>query len=708
MEKGKKRVPIRIKIQRVVMFLCLAALLVAVIAGSSSLWILRGSVMDADVSLGESAANTSTKMILQQMNQSATDVATAKGKLADARLNKYADYVRECADYIHNLYLNPDAMNPITVLPPDKKNAGTLTLMRDLRDPSVSAASVSDEMSLLGNAVHIFSPIISTHEDTVATVYLATESGFMISYDKYSDTADTSDGETYFDFSKRPWYQNAKGQDSVIFTDTYLDDYSRGLTVTCAAPFYDASGNFAGVVSMDILISSMNQNIISVDMGDGINAFLLNRTGEIIASPDMTTDTTELEKITDETSSMYSISGQLMSGSSGFIEGSDDAYYAYMPISSASWTFVLRIPSSRITAPSEQIRTDITNSTTDTAKKMAELIGFTSIIFLVILACVIGAVILLVSKFSRSLTSPITALDSDVQEISSGNLEHQARIYSNDEIGDLAKSFNSMTMSLKDYIKNLTAVTAEKERIGAELDVAKSIQASMLPCIFPAFPERPDIDLYATMTPAKEVGGDFYDYYYTDPGHVAITIADVSGKGVPAALFMVIAKTLLKNAAQSGLTPKEVMEKVNAQLWETNKEGMFVTVWLGILELETGTMTYVNAGHEYPVVMHKGGEYSLVVEKHGIILAGMPKAKYTENILQLQRGDRIFLFTDGVSEATDAHQVLYGTGRMLDALNRHNHEDCEKILVSMKADIDAFVGEAPQFDDITMVSIMWK
>lgn len=274
-----------------------------------------------------------------------------------------------------------------------------------------------------------------------------------------------------------------------------------------------------------------------------------------------------------------------------------------------------------------------------------------------------------------------------------------------DELGHLYRSVRQMEADIYTYIDNLTAVTAEKERIGAELDVAKHIQASMLPCIFPAFPERTELDIYATMTPAKEVGGDFYDFFLVDDDRLAMVMADVSGKGVPAALFMVIAKTLIKNVAQTGLSPKTVLEKVNNQLCINNEAEMFVTVWLGILEISTGKMTCANAGHEYPVLKRAGSDYALIKDKHGFVLAGMENSRYQEYELQLEPGDRLFLYTDGVAEATNAHNQLYGTDRMLKALNCNQDVSCEVLLDRMKEDVDTFVGEAPQFDDITMLSL---
>ncbi len=277
------------------------------------------------------------------------------------------------------------------------------------------------------------------------------------------------------------------------------------------------------------------------------------------------------------------------------------------------------------------------------------------------------------------------------------------KIKTGDEIEDLYDSLRQMENDINSYINEVTAITAEKERIGAELDVARHIQASMLPCIFPAFPERHEFDVFASMTPAKEVGGDFYDFFLVDDDHLAVVMADVSGKGVPAALFMMISKTLIKSAAQNGLSPKDVLEKVNNQLCENNDAEMFVTVWLGIVEISTGKVKCANAGHEYPAIMRNGGDFELYKDKHGFVLAGMEGAKYREYEINLNVGDRLFVYTDGVPEATDANNTLYGVDRMLCSLNRAKDYPCSQLLKVVHDDVDAFVGDAPQFDDITML-----
>lgn len=291
--------------------------------------------------------------------------------------------------------------------------------------------------------------------------------------------------------------------------------------------------------------------------------------------------------------------------------------------------------------------------------------------------------------------------------IKSGNFEKKKiELKTRDEIEDLGQSFNFMIEQLEDYIQNLTAVTAEKERIGAELNVATHIQSSMLPCIFPAFPDRDELDIYATMTPAKEVGGDFYDFFMVDERHIAIVMADVSGKGVPAALFMVIGKTLIKDHTQPGRDLGEVFTEVNNILCESNDNGMFITAFEGVLDLVTGEFRYVNAGHEKPFIYRKNGEYEAYETNAGFVLAGLEDIEYQEQKVNLSIGDKIFQYTDGVTEAVNKDKKLYGMDRLQHALNEKCLEcSPEETLRLVKEDIDAFVGDNDQFDDITMLCL---
>ena len=245
-------------------------------------------------------------------------------------------------------------------------------------------------------------------------------------------------------------------------------------------------------------------------------------------------------------------------------------------------------------------------------------------------------------------------------------------------------------------------------RIESELNLASAIQADMLPNIFPPFPERTEFDIYASMTPAKEVGGDFYDFFLVDEDHLCMVMADVSGKGVPAALFMMASKIILANNAMMGKSPAQILTETNAAICSNNREEMFVTVWLGILEISTGKLTAANAGHEYPVLKDADGNFELIKDKHGFVIGGMEGAKYKEYELFLKPGSKLFLYTDGVPEATNAQNELFGADRMVTALNEDLSAAPEQILKNVRASVDEFVKDAEQFDDLTMLCLEYK
>ena len=318
------------------------------------------------------------------------------------------------------------------------------------------------------------------------------------------------------------------------------------------------------------------------------------------------------------------------------------------------------------------------------------------------------AIILLYHTINRSLVQPIHKLTVSAGEIVN-NLEKKERveldIKTGDELETLAEAFTKMDLDLRSYITEVSEMTAEREKLSAELNVATNIQASMLPH---KFPERDDFVIYASMDPAKEVGGDFYDFFMIDDDHLAMVMADVSGKGVPAALFMVIAKTLIKNIAKTGVGPAEVLSRVNKQLCESNDEEMFVTVWLGILELSTGRGISANAGHEHPAFKKAGGQYELVIYKHSPAVAIMEGLSFNEREFEMKPGDTLFVYTDGVPEASDKDNVLFGTDRMIEVLNVAPEATPEHVLCSMRTALDDFVGQAPQFDDITMLCLQYN
>lgn len=333
-----------------------------------------------------------------------------------------------------------------------------------------------------------------------------------------------------------------------------------------------------------------------------------------------------------------------------------------------------------------------------------------SVIFYSLIVTIIVIVIFVIINH-KLLVSPIKKITEATKNFTKNNnkiSEEILDIKTNDEIQTLSESIIQMEKDIHNYIDNLSRITKDKERVETELNIATEIQREMLPTIFPAYPDRNEFDIYATMEPAKEVGGDFYDLFLIDEDHLAFIAADVSGKGVPAALFMVIAKTLIKDHTLLGESPSEIFTKVNDQLYESNGADMFVTAWLGILEISTGKLTYVNAGHNPPVIKHGNNEYEFMKQRPGLVLAGLDGINYRQAEVDLEPGDKIYLYTDGVTEAQDLSEELYGEKRLLDVLNKNLDTNVFDLLPKIREDIQEFVGNAEQFDDITMVGVEYK
>ena len=362
----------------------------------------------------------------------------------------------------------------------------------------------------------------------------------------------------------------------------------------------------------------------------------------------------------------------------------DGRYCAFNTIESVGWKLCVSVPQSNVLVLANKIGQNIVSSI---------------IMFIIFFLIILVSVIIVAVELSGRITEPITTLTNDVRKMS-GDLDYRATVTGNDEVSDLAVQFNEMAETLKERISALTAINAEKERMRAELDIAAKIQESTLP---KDFPDSADFGVYATMTPAKEVGGDFYDFFTIDSDHFALVMADVSGKGIPAALFMTIAKSAIHNSVLNGGTTGEIMTRVNNILNRNNNSGFFVTVWLGIVTISTGELQFSSAGHEYPAICHSSGQYELLVTDNLPALAVQEDIEYDCKTITLEPGASIFLYTDGVPDAKRADGERFGTKRMLEVLNSSSFCDMKQEISLVKAKISEFTGEAEPFDDITML-----
>jgi len=663
----KKNVKLRTLILVGMLILALETLLLSYLAMGLIANNLRKDVTRETTELAGSLQDTSEEALLEQAEDSLQAIATVQVEATNIRLTGIADTVEKAAAYIE-----------------EQMDAG------------------QSEAAAVSGAADKFDTVME-YDETIK-LYYGGESGYNY---QYSDEIVLDDE---YDARTRGWYQAAsRHNDSTIWLETYIG-YNGKATITAARAVLDSEGNVVGVMGADIWFDDLIEQIVADGLGETGENFMLGNSYNFIAIEGMEEegyDTSPEAHFGD----IKTLREHIADGDEGAFFNELDGTEVYMvtkQIPETGWFFCAAVDKDEIYQPMDTVETDVRDAVDDAAAVMTT--KFKKIILNMAVSFLFITILALITAFrvSNDVVAPIKDLTRQVVAIGNGDFGTKVDVVADDEIGDLATSFNKMQFSLQAYTENLQYITAEKERIGSELNIATQIQADMLPRIFPPFPDKREVDIYATMDPAKEVGGDFYDFFLIDDTHLAFVIADVSGKGVPAALFMVISKTLLKNRAMQGGSPAEILSYVNNQLCEGNEAELFVTAWIGILDLETGVVKAANAGHEFPAIRDGNGHFELLKDKHGFVLAGMENMKYTDYEFTLEEGGGFYVYTDGVPEATNASNELFGTDRMLEALNRHPGEPPTKFLADVTADVQEFVGSAPQFDDITMVGLVWK
>ena len=503
--------------------------------------------------------------------------------------------------------------------------------------------------------------------------------------------------ENDFQFLALDWYKQPKLTGKKVWTEPYFDAGSGEMLMTsCSIPFFEMGGDnrhFRGIVVADVSLDWLTEIVASIKVLKTGYSFLLSKNGTMLTHP-------VKEMIMKETifsiaesqhnQTLRDIGRKMVRGESGFTPYTDTrgvkSWMYYAPVASTGWTLAVVFPEAELFAEVRSLTTTVA------------LMGFVGILLL-------AAAVALIA---RSITAPLHVLADATEAVAAGNFDAELPpVRSEDEVGKLTQAFSAMNSALKEYIKNLTEITVAKERIQSELDVATDIQASLLPRLFPAFPDRPEFDIFASMDPAKEVGGDFYDFFFIDDNNLCFLIADVAGKGVPAALYMMVAKTLLKSEGQRLGEPDQILSYVNNVLAADNDSCMFATVFCAILNIKTGEVRYANAGHNPPLIIDSSGIRYLAV-KSGFVLGPMEDTTYETERLTLQPGDTLFLYTDGVTEATNFADELYGEPHLLNALQSGPKENLVEMIHNIRNEVSRHANGAPQSDDVTMVAVQYR
>ena len=620
-------------------------------------------------------------------------------------------------DYASKLFADPEDYPIREFSGPDAALDGQLTAQIiwagdvDRNDPAIR-----ERAGLVSNLSDMMISLCAvTGTDNV---YIGTPEGFMLTVNNTSADWFGEDGNVLdYDPRTRFWYKQAAEAGEVVFSDLEVDAATGEMSVVCAKPVYTPDGELAAVVGSDLFLHAMEKEVQGL-VSDGGYSWIVNRDGHVIYSPNpelmqMNESANAVDLRASENKDLADLLNDAMSGGTEVRVVTVNGVAFYMqgvPIETVGWTLFSAFPKETVDQVEVALLDSYDQITSEARSAYQEAIrqrGNSTLILLGLLALAAASGAALVGK---RIVKPLNTITGRISSLSEQNLEFKMEdsYRTGDEIEVLAESFANLSHRTVQYVEEVKRVTAEKERIGTELHMAKQIQEGMLPSIFPAFPDRPEFELYATMDPAKEVGGDFYDFFLIDDDHLGLVMADVSGKGVPGALFMMASKIILHSCAMQGGTPEEILSQANQTICANNPMEMFVTVWLGILELSTGKLTAANAGHEYPIIKRANGSFELFKDKHGFVIGAIEGVCYKGYVLELRPGDKLFLYTDGVPEATDEDKEMFGTERMLTALNKFQGRAPDEILTSMRRTVDNFVGDAEQFDDLTMLCLEYK
>lgn len=676
--------------------------------------------------LMEQANRNQNTLIVDTLSDSMRSMATesfrkyvvSEAKIIDGEFWTMRHDLEILAKQVQMVLEEPSAYSPVEVPLPSQADAGKLSLqllysdLADKNDPDLK-----EQILRIGGLRNMMLEMVGGGE-TLLDCMVSLPGGASIIVDKTPEGKLGPDGEPqFYNAYRRPWYAGAIVHKEPYFTPVNVDNYYDTYEVMAGVPVY-VNGELAAVCGGSVMLDSFADIIANATLGEYSDTCLINENGNMIYSS--RTDG-ELGMLGVELKSLLSGSNaelvalirEALKGDVGFslveVDG-EKTYIAYAPINTLGWTQLLCISQEHLNETAYLLAEKTDAVMEESIRDLRSNEGRTVLTTLIIAVMMLILAGILSLVFSKRLVDPIKKMTLRVSEMQGDDMSFQVEdvLLTGDEIEVLARAFANMSEKMRGYVREIVDITSEKQRLDTELSVAADIQLNMLPSEFPAFPERSEFDLYAVMDPAKEVGGDFYDFFLVDDDHLGMVMADVSGKGIPAALFMMASKIILQSCAMLGKSPAEILTMTNQAICSNNQEEMFVTVWVGILELSTGKLTAANAGHEYPVLMAPGGSYEIYKDKHGLVIGGMDGVRYKQYEILLEPGSRLFLYTDGVPEATKAGNELFGIERMIAALNTAKDSEPQAVLKTVRRAVDDFVQDAEQFDDITMLCMEYR
>lgn len=704
-EQERRRIRISVRTKILLVFLTLST--VALLLAGSLAFVQMDDVgryaLERSTDLGTRAMNDSTAALERNAEESLLRLAQDQAYISNIVFEQVIGDLEVMERYAATVMENPSMVRPRHFYLQDEEPADRRATSVLFLSPGIDAGLLSEERNAAGMMDDIFIPVSATNRH-LAGVYVGTSSGMAMIYPWTTGLDATCDPRL------RSWFVQANEGGGLVWSEPYVDLIGHGLMVTCSRPVYDPDRGWVWVVGADVTIETINQQIVGTQVGDRGYAMLIDQHGNVISRPGLTSGDMRWDEsfvtenlLASENPDLVAVAGKMIAGETGVARaGFEDGerFIAYAPIRSVNWSIGVVMPVNEVLAPIRTTRESILQASEDTAAHISAQQDRMKTVFTGAFLALLVIVALLTLAVTRHITRPIEELQKGSEAIGRGDLGFTVNVGTGDEFEDLAHSFNRMAAELREHIENLRRTTAEKERIAKELEIAKEIQQSILP---ESAPVLPGFDLAGFNLPAREVGGDFFDYIPVGEGCWGVEIADVSGKGVPAALFMALARTLVRASASQSLDPAGSILEANRYICMDSKTCMFVTLFYGILDTRKGTFSYVNAGHNPPLLFREGSSAAELLRGKGIALGIFDDIELELVELKLHPGDTVVFYTDGVTEATNEHEEEYGMGRLTALISGLLDRGAREIIDAIVEDVTAHAGSQPQFDDITLV-----
>jgi phosphoserine phosphatase RsbU/P len=700
-------VPRHLNVRTKILLLFLGlAVLSLLVTGFVALYTITGVMNLAESSsssLGFEAVNDSSAALMQSTEKNLLRIASDQAAVTDVI---FSDTEAEVAILAaHAVYLQQHSPDKVTDL---EDTSGEIQHTQLDASPVIfvngtSATSGSEEFRSLAGMAHLLKATKESDPD-LTSVYVATDSGLMWIYPGVSYTPPEYDPRI------REWYIRAVlAGDENVWTGPYTDAAAHGLVMTCSKSVSGKYGTW--VIGTDVTIDSINANILNLTLNGEGYPVLLDSRGVVISRPGLSANGTRWDQeftpddvFSSTNPDLARVAVNMTQGKTGVervMFNNSLVYVAYAPVSSMNWSFAVSMPEKEILAPVMITEEKIVLETKETGSRIEEQTSRVLTVFALLFCLLLIIVIFLSWKLARIITRPVDTLKAGATALGSGNLDHRVELHTGDEFEDLAGSFNTMAADLRTNIDNLRRTTAEKERYTKELEIAKEIQDTFLPESTPAIP---GIDIAAVTIPAMEIGGDFYDFIPAGNNRWGIAIADVSGKGISAALFMALSRTVLHVSGETGRDPTAAIRQANQWIYEDGRSSMFVTVFYGMLDPAVRQFSYVNAGHNPPLLVRED-QVTELGKSRGIALGVVPEVSVASTMLDLKRGDILVLYTDGVTEAFNEQNEAFGEERLRVFVRANLAKPARAFLDALVGEIHTFTRSAPQSDDITLVVI---